>query len=391
MSLGFYIQFPFCASKCSFCNFSSQVAPRAAFGPYVRAVKEEIRLLREKLPSFGVRPAMLALDVDSVYCGGGTPSLAGEDLLGGMFQALRERFRVSATAEWTLEITPGSAGANFLECMRKLGVSRLSIGAQSFIDAELSSTGRLHTAEKTRQQISLARSAGFENISLDLIAGLPFQTPETWQKSLEETLRLMPEHVSVYLFEFDEKSRLGREAASHGSRFHAPELPGEDFMAAAYEQARDLLKRHRYVQYEISNFALPGFESRHNQKYWQLGPYIGVGAGAHSFDGIRRWANVEDPAVYRAKVSSGELPIAEARELSAIEQTEEFFFLGLRQRQGVSLEEARRKWGGMPFNWWEKRAEELGRAGLLREQDGRLVLAEHAYVVSNEVFQEFIA
>jgi oxygen-independent coproporphyrinogen III oxidase len=391
MTLGLYVQFPFCASKCSFCNFSSRVAPRAAFKPYVRAVKDEIRLIPTKLPLLGADPDVLLLGVESVYCGGGTPSLAGEELLCELFQSLRNCFRLSAAPEWTLEITPGSAEVGFLESVKRLGVNRLSIGAQSFVDRELSSTGRLHSAEDTKRQIGCARRAAFRNVSIDLIAGLPFQTSESWLKTLEETIRLFPEHVSIYLFEADERSRLGREANTAGSRYHASALPGEDFMAEAYEKARDVLKQHGYVQYEISNFALPGFESQHNQRYWQMEPYLGVGAGAHSFDGRSRWANLDDPAAYHAKLSSGDLPIAECHKLSSTEEAEEFFFLGLRQCQGVSLGDARRKWGTAPLNWWEKRAAELGRAGLLRERAGRLVLSESAYLVSNEVFQQFIA
>ncbi|HET7100711.1 MAG TPA: coproporphyrinogen III oxidase, partial [Terriglobia bacterium] len=191
-------------------------------------------------------------------------------------------------------------------------------------------------------------------------------------------------------FEVDEKSRLGSETLRHGTLYSADAVPGDDFQAEAYERARELLAGEGYAQYEISNFALPGFESHHNQGYWQLKPYLGFGAGAHSFDGTRRWVNEISPEVYCDMVEKCESPIADSRTLSQNEQVEEFFFLGLRQRRGVDLEQARGKWGNPPWNWWQARASALKQEGWLEEDCGWLRLSQRAFLVSNEVFQEFL-
>lgn len=389
-TLGIYIQFPFCASKCSFCNFSSRVEPRAAYGPYLEALESEAGFTREmRLPQH-VRPDFPLLPVDTIYCGGGTPSLAGPDGLARISDTLRRSFRVSEEPEWTMEITPGSADRDLLKQMRESGVNRLSVGAQSFNDHELRSAGRLHDADEIREQLATARQAGFRNLSVDLIAGLPYQTEMSWQLSLADVARLRPEHVSVYLFEEDNRSRLGRERAMKGGRYGADSVPGDDFMAWAYEQARESLAEQGYLQYEISNFALAGCESRHNQKYWQLKPYLGLGAGAHSFDGVSRWSNAEEPKSYQARLTRSELPVEEIRTVSPSEQVEEFFFLGLRQCIGVNLQLARSRWGAPPLNWWEERARRLVEEGALEEEYQWLRLKRDKYLLSNEIFQQFL-
>jgi oxygen-independent coproporphyrinogen-3 oxidase len=194
----------------------------------------------------------------------------------------------------------------------------------------------------------------------------------------------------VYLFEVDEKSRLGSEVLGNGTRYGAAQVPSDEFMAKAYETACELLLKEGYVHYEISNFALPGFESRHNEGCWQLKPYLGLGAGAHSFDGYRRWANETAPEAYQDKLARGTSPITEVRFLSSEEQLEEFFFLGLRQRQGVDLTLARRRWGRDLVARWEPRISTLADDGWLEAKAGYIRLAQRAYLVSNEVFQEFL-
>jgi oxygen-independent coproporphyrinogen-3 oxidase len=266
----------------------------------------------------------------------------------------------------------------------------LSIGAQSFDDRELSSVGRLHSAAETRNLIHRARRMGYSNIGLDLIAGLPHQTRTSWLDTLRSTLDLAPEHVSVYIFEVDEKSRLGGEVLRHGIRYHAEAVPQEDFMAEAYDTARRHLTGAGYGHYEISNFALPGRESVHNRKYWRLEPYIGIGAGAHSFDGTCRWANETSPNLYAERLEAGESPVAEMNVLSPEEQLEEFFFLGLRQRAGIDLELARRRWGLEQAARWEPTISRLLRDGWLEKEEKRIRLTERALLLSNEVFQEFV-
>ena len=390
-TLGIYVQVPFCASKCTFCNFSSKVSRAEVLTGYCRALEQEIGCLRARLEAAGVVRHLFELSVDTLYFGGGTPPIIGIQRLERILQALQGRFEFADCVEFTLEATPGSADAEFLERALALGVSRLSIGAQSFDDRELRSVGRLHSAVDTRALVEQARRAGFRNISLDLIGGLPYQTAESWQASLEATVALQPQHISVYLFEVDEKSRLGGEVLRHGLRYHAEAVPDDDFMATAYETARQVLLAHGYLQYEISNFALPGYVSHHNRKYWRLEPYVGLGAGAHSFDGEHRWANESVAEDYSAKLARGDSPIDELRRLTPAEQVEEFFFLGLRQREGVRVGQASEPWGSAALAPFEKVIDELVERGLLEKVDDRVPLTDHALLVSNEVFQEFLA
>jgi oxygen-independent coproporphyrinogen III oxidase len=389
-TLGVYIQVPFCASKCSFCNFTSKVGLAGALDVYCHALEQEIACLPAVLEATQIGQKLLTLPIDTVYIGGGTPSLLGVERLGRIVSALRGRFKPCETAEFTLEVTPGSADDDLLNALLRLGVNRLSIGAQSFNDGELRSVGRLHSAPVTLDLVSRARRAGFKNISLDLIAGLPYQNESSWSESLSQVMQLRPEHVSVYLFEVDERSRLGSEVLRHGTRYGAGYVPSDDFMADAYESACELFCQEGYIHYEISNFALPGFASQHNRRYWRLKPYLGLGAGAHSFDGYRRWSNETGPEVYQDKLARGESPIADLRFLSSEEQLEEFFFLGLRQRQGVDLTIARRRWGRDRVARWEPRIRALAADGWLEANAGRVRLAHRAYLVSNEVFQEFV-
>ena len=389
-SLGIYVQIPFCASKCSFCNFSSRVEPSSLFGRYREAIEHEIERLPVHYAALGLGERVFTLPVDTVYFGGGTPPMLGAEKLEKIVGALDGRFEMPGAAEFTVEVTPGSADRQFLARALGMGINRLSIGAQTFQDQELRAVGRLHSASDTQELVQTARRAGFTNLSIDLVAGLPHQTTESWRGNLEAVLRLAPQHISLYLFEIDEKSRLGREVMHGGSRYHASTVPGEEFMADAYESGREALRREGYVQYEISNFARPGSESRHNLKYWQLAPYLGLGAGAHSFDGISRWANLDSAQAYLEELASERTPIADVRRLSPEEQVEEFFFLGLRQAEGVSLEAARKQWGEDALIRWRGRIETLARDGLLTTRGDNFRLAEAAYLVSNEVFQEFV-
>ncbi len=388
--LGIYVQIPFCASKCSFCNFSSRVELPILFDRYSAALEQEISRLPAALEARGLGEGVLTLPADTVYFGGGTPPLLGAQRLEGIVRALRARFAIEAGCEFTIEVTPGSADVQFLAQAVSMGMNRLSIGAQTFEDRELRAVGRLHSAADTRDLVRRARSAGLANVSIDLVAGLPHQTFESWRRNLDAVLWLAPQHISLYLLEIDEKSRLGREVLQSGTRYHAPAVPGEEFMADAYQMGREVLGREGYIQYEISNFALPGYQSRHNLKYWQLAPYVGLGAGAHSFDGINRWANEDDAKLYIDSLTGLRSPVAWVRKLSPEEQVEEFFFLGLRQTEGVSLELARKRWGWDLLSRWQGKIKTLTRNGLLTTAGDNFRLVETAYLVSNEVFQEFV-
>jgi len=390
-TLGIYVQVPFCASKCSFCNFSSRVERSSIFDQYTRSLQLEIEGLGGFYTERAIPCEILNLPADSLYFGGGTPALLGEGRLDLLVRSLRAHFKWSEELEFTLETTPGSADAALLRVLRDLGVDRLSIGAQTFDDRELRAVGRLHSAAESCELVGRARAAGFSNLSLDLIAGLPHQTEASFRQTLETTAQLRPEHVSLYLFEIDEKSRLGREVVHGGTRYQAAAVPGEEFMADAYESGRNFLAKEGYIQYEISNFALPGCESRHNRKYWRLEPYVGLGAGAHSFDGARRWANQVDVRSYLARLTAGGSSLDEFRVLAPAEQIEEFFFLGLRQMEGVDLALARERWGSDRVKPWEAKLQSLvGERGLVVEGD-RVRLSPEACLVSNEIFQEFVS
>jgi oxygen-independent coproporphyrinogen-3 oxidase len=390
-TLGIYVQVPFCASKCSFCNFSSSVERSSIFDQYTRSLQLEIEGLGGSYTERAIPREILNLAADSLYIGGGTPALLGEGRLDLLVRSLRAHFKWSEELEFTLETTPGSVDAAMLRVLRDLGVDRLSIGAQTFDDRELRAVGRLHSAAESCELVGRARAAGFRNLSLDLIAGLPHQTEASFRQTLETTAKLRPEHVSLYLFEIDEKSRLGREVVHGGTRYQAAAVPGEEFMAGAYESGRNFLANEGYVQYEISNFALPGYGSRHNRKYWRLEPYVGLGAGAHSFDGARRWANQVDVRSYLVRLAAGGFPLDEFRVIAPAEQIEEFFFLGLRQMEGVDLALARERWGSDRVRPWEAKLQSLvGERGLIVEGD-RVRLSRDSCLVSNEIFQEFVS
>ena len=391
-TLGVYVQVPFCASKCSFCNFSSSVERSATIDRYAGALRAELANYRRFFADCGIPPDILSHPVDSVYVGGGTPTLLGEERLTFLLRSLQQHFSWDhEDVEFTLETTPGSADGALLRVLRGAEANRLSIGAQTFVDRELGVVGRLHSADDTCELVRQARNASFQNISLDLIAGLPHQTKESFRYSLELTARLQPEHISLYLFEVDEKSRLGGEVVHGGNRYHADAAPGDEFMADAYEFGCEFLRREGYVQYEISNFARPGFESRHNRKYWQLAPYVGLGAGAHSFDGVRRWSNEIDVRTYLAKIEAQQPAISDCRTLTTEEQVDEFFFVGLRQTQGINLEWARARWGADCLKPWENKVQDLAHQGWLVLQSDRVSLARHTYLISNEIFQEFLS
>jgi len=264
-TLGIYVQVPFCASKCSFCNFTSKVGLAGALDVYCHALEQEIACLPALYEANQIGLKVLAQPVDTIYIGGGTPSLLGRERLGRIVSALRGRFDPRETAEFTLEVTPGSADDDLLDAVLRLGVDRLSIGAQSFDDGELRCVGRLHSAAVTHDLVNRARDAGFKNISLDLIAGLPYQNETSWLESLRQAMRLRPGHLSVYLFEVDERSRLGSEVLGHGTRYGAAQVPSDDFMADAYATACELLlkkgtftTRSQILPYRASNRDITG-------------------------------------------------------------------------------------------------------------------------------------
>jgi len=382
--LGVYIQVPFCQTKCTYCNFHTGVVPARRFAPYVEALCREIRSHSSLRGAPGVSlPA--GLTVDSVYIGGGTPSLLEPRLLGEILQAIRNSFSC-ALDEVTLEADPETIEAEKAADWAASGINRISFGVQSFIDDELKSAGRRHRAAHVYQGVGMLRNLGFANISFDLIAGLPKQTEASWGRSLEELIALSPEHVSTYIMEIDEGSRLGLEVLEGGSRYSARELPNEELMADFYALAQRELRSAGYQQYEISNWAKPGFPSRHNLKYWRREPYLGFGAGAHSFSGTERWANVHDAAAYVASVSAGQSAVESIDTVTRELAFEEELFLGLRQLAGIDLRRIERQYGVD----LEEKLLHLASRGMVEREGNMLRLPADKLSVSNEIIVELL-
>jgi oxygen-independent coproporphyrinogen-3 oxidase len=387
--VGIYIQVPFCQTKCTYCNFHTGVVSPGRFGPYADTVCREIREHGRLLESAGVASAGASIpqtySVDTLYVGGGTPSLLEPELLARMIQALRSNFACSFT-EVTLEADPETIEAEKAAQWAAAGFNRISFGTQSFVDEELKAAGRMHRRDDIYRAVPILRAAGIRNISFDLIAGLPKQTDASWRQSLGEAIALGPEHISIYMMEIDEGSRLGLEVLQSGSRYSAREIPSEELMAEFYELAQAELKAAGYLQYEISNWAKPGLESRHNLKYWQREPYLGFGAGAHSFSGTQRWANRHDAAAYVAAISDGKSAVESVDALTSALALEEEFFLGLRRLPGIDLARIERQYG---VRLAEKVAE-LASRGMVEMDGGNLRLPANKLSVSNEVIVELL-
>ena len=385
--VGIYVQVPFCQTKCTYCNFHTGVVSSAKFAPYVEAVCSEIAGHRAFYGAAGVTLPSAFADavVDTVYVGGGTPSLLEPALLRNVLDTIRGNL-ITELQEITLEADPETIQTEKAAAWRKAGINRISFGVQSFSDEELKAAGRMHRREDVYRAVGILRGAGIANVSFDLIAGLPHQTRDSWKDSLEQLARLRPEHVSIYLLEIDEGSHLGGEVLRGGARYSAQQLPSEDQMAESYETACEFLERSGYRHYEISNWGKPGFESQHNLKYWRRQPYLGFGAGAHSFSGTQRWANAHDAAAYVTAVQSGRLPVEQHEILTRDGALEEELFLGLRQLDGIDLGRIERDYGvGL-----ESRFTRLTSAGLVERAGSMVRLAPARLSVANEVFVELM-
>ena len=383
MTLGIYIQVPFCQTKCTYCNFHTGVVSRDRYQPYADAICKEIA-------TYSTPGAPVAPVVDTVYFGGGTPSLLEPAALAKILDALGQRFALATgapeAAEITLEADPETITREKAEAWIAAGFNRISLGAQSFCDAELQASGRMHRRADIFAGVALLREAGFRNITLDLIAGLPHQTRETWEESVTQIARLRPEHLSIYMLEIDEGSRLGKESLAGGTKYSAGEIPCDDDIADFYESACARLALKGYEHYEISNWALPGMRSRHNLKYWRRQPYLGFGAGAHSFDGVKRWSNVHDSAGYVASIEQETSPREQIETVTSPQALEEELFLGLRQLEGIDIARIEREYGVS----LRERIAPLRDQGLLEMNGAWLRLAKDRLTVSNEVFVELL-
>ena len=389
MDLGIYISVPFCRTKCSYCNFASDVFSRAVFERYVDRVCSDIANARATAAEMGAR---LEPGVDSIYLGGGTPTLLDSGQLQRIFDAVHSQFSVTEDAEVTVECAPGTLTANVLDGLLGCGVNRVSLGVQSFVDSEAAAVGRLHKRQTVLDDIALLRKAGIINLNIDLIAGLPHQTPESWDRSLSESIATGAPHVSVYLLEIDEDSRLGRELIAGGTRYHAHDVPDEDLTADFYPQACQALNRAGIEQYEISNFARCGNESRHNLKYWTRQPYFGFGVDAHS---MLPSSGSENEAVRFSTADALEKYMGAApfqrTSVSSTNAVEECLFLGLRLNRGVDLHDIGIRFGDQSVDQLRPIIRELVEGELLRQEREHICLTPRGRLLSNEVFQSFLS
>jgi len=386
MPLGLYISIPFCRTKCTYCNFASDVFSGAVFKKYVDRVCAEIGTAPE---TAGQMCASFERTVDSVYFGGGTPTLLNVTELERIFVTIRQNFDLLPSAEVTMECAPGTLSPEMITGLRRCGVNRISLGVQSFVDQEARSVGRLHTCEIVFDDVARLRASGIPNINVDLIAGLPHQTRESWDESLNRLIGTGVPHASVYMLEVDEESRLGREVIAGGQKYHAHFVPDEDLTADFYEIACDRLNAAGIQQYEISNFARTGLESKHNLKYWTRKPYLGFGVDAHSM------LQSENRAVRFSNPDALEMYVAgEARESTIVSQDlalQEEFFLGLRLNHGVNMAELAERYSTLLIALFKDGISELIGDKLLEQNGDVIALTRTGRLLSNEVFQRFIS
>ena len=388
MPLGLYISVPFCRSKCSYCNFASDVFSRAVFARYVERVAYDINHASETAGQLG---GQFELAVDSIFLGGGTPTILDISQLERLFVTISQKFMVAGEAEVTVECAPGTLTSGMIEALQRCRVNRVSLGVQSFVDAEAASVGRLHKRSTVVDDIARLRAAGIENINVDLIAGLPHQTAESWEFSLAEAIASGAPHISVYMLEVDDDSRLGRELMAGGTRYHAHFVPDEELTADMYEMACERLNAAGVRQYEISNFARDGHQSRHNLKYWTRQPYLGFGVDAHSM--LKYSAGGGEAVRFSATdsleeyVAGAPLRVAPVSGQAALEET---FFLGLRLTEGVDLESVAADFGETAVQDFSETISECVELGLLQRNRDVIRLTPRGRLLSNEVFERFI-
>src|SRR6266568_9152208 len=385
MPLGLYISVPFCRSKCSYCNFASDVFSSVIFRRYIDRLCADIARSAEIAEQID---AVFERAANSVYLGGGTPTVLDIAELQRLFVTISQNFDVQPGSEITVECAPGTLTPALLDLLPRCGVNRVSLGAQSFTDQESRSVGRLHTRTTVIDDIARLRATGIDNTNIDLIAGLPHQTLESWNLSLSHVIDSGVPHVSVYMLEIDEDSRLGRELIAGGTRYHAHFVPDEDVTADLYEIACERLDNAGIRQYEISNFARQGHESRHNLKYWTRQPYLGFGVDADSMllsrEGKNEAVRFSTPDSLEEYVAEGPLKPNAVASHAALEET---FFLGLRLNRGVDLKEVAAKFGPSAVAGFTETISEFVEGGLMEREDSWIRLTPRGRLLSNEVFE----
>lgn len=374
-SLGIYVHIPFCRSKCSYCAFVSEVCDRSLQQSYVAALCGEIT----------AAGGDFSVPVDTIFFGGGTPTVLKTAELVAILQALRAAFPLAANAEISLEANPGTVDWDSLQFLRQAGFNRLSLGVQSFDDMVLAGIGRIHRAEDAEKAFCDARAAGFENISLDLMYGLPQQSISGWKTTLERAVALGPDHISAYGLKLEEGTPL--EAAVTSGCIA---LPSEEDEEAMYDWLNDFLPHQGYARYEISNYATAEKECRHNLKYWNYENYRGFGVAAHSFDGVERFANTEDVFKYVECLTGGRSPENFRETLDLPTAMAEYVFLSLRTARGLSGIDFSQRFGRIFVEYYEEPIARLMRLGLLLQENNFWRLTERGMKLGNQAFAEFL-
>ncbi len=376
-SVGVYIHIPFCEAKCNYCHFVTRPMQDAAAEAYCGAVVQELK----SFPTAGEA----AVTADTVYIGGGTPSIVPAEHIDRILQCCRGTFDVSRECEITLEANPGSLTGSKVDAYRGAGVNRVSLGAQTFDDTELASIGRDHSSGQIGESVRLLRAGGIRNISIDLMLGLPGQDEVRWGVNLDHVAELMPEHISMYMLDLHEKSPL-----YHLVRKGRDRLPDDDRVADLYLMTIERLSVLGYCQYEISNFALGGRRSHHNLKYWKRKPVLGFGVGSHSFDGVERYANCSGLGEYIRAVGERGSAVEWRRPVQTPEALEETLFLGLRLNEGLDWNCLLSEFGNESIAPFEAKIREMSARGLLEWTGPVVRLTTAGMLLSNEVFVEFV-
>jgi len=374
---GLYIHIPFCRIKCNYCDFNSYAGLDSLHDRYVHALCLEVRNSSPALASSG-------LEVDTIYIGGGTPTVLPTPSLATILRVCQESFRCLPDAEISVEANPGTVDHCSLAALYAAGVDRLSLGAQSFFQDELCLLGRIHTPGQIRQALEIGRAAGFENINLDLMYGLPGQSVARWRLTLEQALDLRPEHLSLYALSVEQGTPLARTIADSTLPLIDPDLAAE-----MYELARDLLAQANYQNYELSNWCMPTRACRHNLKYWRTDIYIGFGAGAHSYYAGQRWRNAKQPSDYVAILESDRSPREATMTITPTESMAESMILGLRLLEGVSADEFELRHGCDLYAVYTSELAELSQLGLVTTRNRRVCLTERGLLLANQVFGRF--
>jgi oxygen-independent coproporphyrinogen-3 oxidase len=380
--IGLYLHVPFCQAKCAYCDFASVAGRADLYAPYAAAVAAELRC-RPGLPP---NAAGREFQAETIYIGGGTPSILPLDLLQSIFAEILAQFAPPAGAEMTLEVNPGTVDAPALAALRRLGVNRLSVGVQSFDDAELRRLGRIHDRTRAIETLRAARQAGFDNLNLDLIFGLPAQTLADWRANLDAALERRPDHISLYALTLEEGTPLAARVAAG-----ALPAPDDDLAAEMYVLAEERLAQAGFEHYEISNWAQPGRQAQHNVNTWRNGDYLGFGPAAHSHLGRRRWWNARQPEAYIAAMQAGRSPVAGEEDLDLATDMGETMMLGLRLLQeGVEVERFRARYGRTPAQVYGAALDELAGLGLIEVQPERVRLTPRGRLLGNRVFARFL-